>query len=589
MRGVECRGGDGLRRSGMIVAMLTFSRDPQLAEKQMQAIIFSLTTFGHIDGDFDDRERTFVREFIAKLVQRRVATGMPDAAPEVKRDVAERFTKHFHETFESIERWVGDVMAEPISKDDSRDAVVHAKLKLRCFELFAGFDRASQERLLETIDEFIVADGHLHPAETKFRSELAALLGAEEEIPLEELEEGSGAPVRVSQPLRLELHRDRGDAADHPFFKQFEHHYSSRPERIQKQVQADLALIDRMIELIGEQRAKGAGKLAGKKTVQDVASEEPFLDGHVYVMPAKPGRRYELVVLGDLHGCYSCLKAAIMQTRFFEKVEAFRRDPENAPEPKLVLLGDYIDRGIFSLNGVLRTVMQLFVTAPDHVYVLRGNHEYYVEYQGQIYGGVKPAEAINTLKPYLPIDVFRRYMALFESMPNVLLADRTMFVHAGIPRDRLLKERWTDLSSLNDPDMRFQMMWSDPAHADVIPAALQEQTARFPFGRLQLQSFLRRIGCNALVRGHEKVDEGFERVYDDPNGTLVTLFSAGGAENQDLPEGSSYRGVTPKALLVTQEDGTTEMAPFDLDWRSYNDPEHNAFFKNPMEIEHRVE
>ncbi|UJR81644.1 metallophosphoesterase family protein [Sandaracinus amylolyticus] len=569
--------------------MLTFSRDPQVAEKQMQAIIFSLTTFGHIDGDFDDRERAFVKEFIGKLVTHRVATGMPEATPEVKRDVAERFTKHFHETFENIERWVAEVMSEPISKDDSRDEVVHAKLKLRCFELFKSFDRASQEAVLETVDEFILADGHSHPAETKFRSELAALLGANDEVPIEVVDDASGVPVRLSEPIDLRLRVDRGDKADHPFFKQFEHHYSSQPERIQKQVQADLALVDRMIDVLAEQRSKGAGKLEGKKTVQELEGGDAFLDGHVYVMPMKPGRRYELVVLGDLHGCYSCLKAAIMQTRFFEKVEAFRRDPDNAPEPKLVLLGDYIDRGIFSLNGVLRTVMQLFVTAPDHVCVLRGNHEYYVEYKGQIYGGVKPAEAINTLKPYLPLDVFRRYMALFEAMPNVLLAGSTMFVHAGIPRDRLIKERWKDLSSLNDQDMRFQMMWSDPAHADVIPAALQEQTARFPFGRLQLQAFLSRIGCNALVRGHEKVEAGYERVYDDPNGTLITLFSAGGAENQDLPESSSYRSVTPKAMLVTHQDGTTEMAPFDLDWRSYNDPAHNAFFKNPMEIEHRVE
>lgn len=569
--------------------MLTFSRDPQVAEKQMQAIIFSLTTFGHIDGDFDDREKQFVRDYVRKLVAHRVETGMPDATAEVKRDVADRFTKHFLETFDNIERWVADVMSEPISKDDSRDAMVHAKLKLRCFELFKGFDRASQEALLETVDEFIMADGHMHPAETKFRSELAALLGAEVEVALEELDDPSGVPVRVSTPVDLALGKQPGAAMNHPFFAQFEHHYSSDPDRIQKQVAADLALVEKMIEVLEAQREKGEGRLAGKKTVQDLAGQEPFLDGHVYAMPAKPGRRYELVVLGDLHGCYSCLKAAIMQTRFFEKVAAFRADPENSPEPKLVLLGDYIDRGIFSLNGVLRSVMQLFVTAPEHVIVLRGNHEYYVEYKGQIYGGVKPAEAINTLKPYLPIDVFRRYMALFDALPSALLFDRTLFVHAGIPRDKLIKERWKDLSSLNDPDVRFQMMWSDPSHADVIPAALQEQTARFPFGRLQLQSFLARIGCNALVRGHEKVDDGFERVYDDPAATLCTVFSAGGRENADLPETSSYRGVTPKALLVTHAEGVTEMAPFELDWKAYNDPAHNAFFKNPMEIEHRVE
>jgi hypothetical protein len=49
---------------------------------------------------------------------------------------------------------------------------------------------------------------------------------------------------------------------------------------------------------------------------------------------------------------------------------AYRKDPAREPFPMLVLLGDYIDRGFFSLNGVLRTVLQLYVTAPELVVVL---------------------------------------------------------------------------------------------------------------------------------------------------------------------------------------------------------------------------
>ena len=41
--------------------MLQFSKDPEVAERQMQAIIFYLTTFGYIDGEFDvDQERSSV-------------------------------------------------------------------------------------------------------------------------------------------------------------------------------------------------------------------------------------------------------------------------------------------------------------------------------------------------------------------------------------------------------------------------------------------------------------------------------------------------------------------------------------------------
>ena len=122
---------------------------------------------------------------------------------------------------------------------------------------------------------------------------------------------------------------------------------------------------DRTRQILQEWRDKGRGKLTGKHTLDDLAGEDLFLDGHTWACPPKPGRRYEITVLGDLHGCDSCLKAAIMQSRFLEKVQLFREDPAAHPEPKLVLLGDYIDRGIFSLNGVLRTALLLSCTAPN--------------------------------------------------------------------------------------------------------------------------------------------------------------------------------------------------------------------------------
>ncbi len=563
--------------------MLRFSTDPAVAERQMDALVFSLTTFGYIDGDFDEAEKGLILDTIRGLVERRVDTGMPDATPEVRADLVARFTKHFHEKFERIDAKVEELFHEPVAKDESRDDFVHAKLKQRCFELFQGFDRDNQEALLESVDELIRADGELHPAELKFRAELAALLETPVEMELlEDISEGPRASVSAPVTVRAE--------ADHPFFQQFEFHYSADPAKIEKQVAADLALVDRMIDTL-ERRAKaGAGRLGGAKTVGELERGASFLDGHTHVLMPKDGEAHELTVLGDLHGCYSCLKAGVMQARFFEKLEAWKKDPDNHPNPKLVLLGDYIDRGIFSLNGVLRTVMEMATRAPDHVYVLRGNHEYYIEYQGQVYGGVKPAEAINSLKPHLPVDVFRRYMALFDVLPNVLLFDQTLFVHAGIPRDRVIKERWQDLSTLNDPDVRFQMMWSDPSAADVIPAALQEQTARFPFGKLQFASFMRRIGCTTLVRGHEKVEEGFRRIYDDDAGLLITLFSAGGRDNRDLPPRSSYRGVTPMGMtLHRSRNGETTITPFALDWESFNDPARNAFHKQPPEIAHRVE
>lgn len=557
--------------------MLKFSQNPKVAEQQMQAVIFYLTTFGYIDGDFDQSEREFVLGYISKLVLQRVETGMPDADDALKKELAQKYTRHFHEEFERIDNRILELFNEPVPTDEDQHSFVQSKLKTRCFEIFQSFDRDGQEALMETVDELLMADGVAHPAEVKFRAELASLLEAD--LGIEMLDDAERPPVSVGEEVSL-----IPKSLTHPFFEQFEHHYSSEQGTLLKQLEADIGLLDKTTDIFSRQRAMSLGKLKGKLTVDEFAGEEPFLDGHVYVVPPRPGRTYDITVLGDLHGCYSNLKAAIMQSGFFDKVNAFKKDPQNNPDPKLVFLGDYIDRGLFSLNGVLRSVMQIANTAPEHVYLLRGNHEYYIEYEGQVFGGVRPAEAINTLKPYVSTDIFRRYIKFFEDMPNMLMLGKTLFVHGGIPRDLLLKERYKDLSSLNDPDIRFQMMWSDPSSADVIPAQLQEQSARFPFGRLQAAAFLQRIGCHTMVRGHEKVNAGFARTYDDEDLLLITLFSAGGSTNDDLPPTSGYRSVTPMAMTMILEDGEMSVRPWKIDYEAYNSPEYNNFFKAPSPI-----
>ena len=525
----------------LVVSMLTFSTNPDVAESQMNAIIFYLTAFGYIDGEFDFTEKTFVRIYIRQLVTARAKAAMPDEDPKVREEIINKFVAHFHEVFETIDRQVRGLFTEAVADGEDVEKFVYAKLKLRSYEIFQTFERDNQQELLATIDELIYADGSVHPAEERFRKEIEALLDA----PTAQL---ADSDVEVVHQNRVEIEDPMHNVTkheDHPFFHKFENHYSAQPERIKQQVEADLDLMKRFVSKLEMMRAGGAGKLTGKQSIVDFTGQAPFLDGHVFVHPAKEGQVYELTVLGDLHGCYSCLKAALLQANFFAKLEAWKLD-KTQPEPKLVLLGDYIDRGMFSYNGVLRTIMQLFLAAPEHVFPLRGNNEYYIEYRGRIYGGVKPAEAINTLVGHLSGEVFAEYMKMFEELPNMLFFDDLMFVHAGIPRDVDIAAKLKDMSGLNDPDIRFQMLWSDPSTADYIPEDLQAQNARFPFGKLQFESFMQRLGCTMMLRGHEKVDSGFRPQYDDIS--LITLFSAGGADNNDLPVDSSYRTVTPMEI-----------------------------------------
>src|SRR5687768_2060065 len=156
--------------------MLTFSTNPDVAEQQMNAIIFYLTAFGYIDGEFDFTEKTFVRIYIRQLVTARAKLALPDADEKTREEVIDKFTTHFHESFEQIDRGVKGLFDEAVADGEDVEKFVYAKLKLRSYEIFQSFDRENQQHLLSTIDELIYADGSVHPSEKKFREEIEALL-----------------------------------------------------------------------------------------------------------------------------------------------------------------------------------------------------------------------------------------------------------------------------------------------------------------------------------------------------------------------------------------------------------------------------
>jgi len=109
--------------------MLSFSSDPNLAEQQMHAIIFYLTAFGYIDGDFDRAEKTFVKIYIRQLVDARARQAMPDASPEIRSEVVNRFVGHFHEVFEQVDAgvqsWFTEVVADGEKVEDKSVISVH--------------------------------------------------------------------------------------------------------------------------------------------------------------------------------------------------------------------------------------------------------------------------------------------------------------------------------------------------------------------------------------------------------------------------------------------------------------------------------
>jgi hypothetical protein len=546
-----------------------FSSDPDVAKQQMLAVTFMLTAFGHVDGKFGLAEKRFVQEKIAALVGQHMLAMVSD--PLARHAQTDRITAQFQRAAAAIDREIVALFSESVAEGESQEQFIHAKITLRCYELLHPFDEATQKVLFGIVDDFILADGAVHPNEEKLRNDLVRLLAEPIEITeFDVIEEDATHRIEFSEEQPLIPRID-----DHPFFTRLERAYPRDPQAFAESAQSDVELVRRVRATLAAQRAHGAGRLTGASSFADLDGGAPFLDGHVYVLPPDPGVEYELVVLGDLHGCYSCLKAALMQTDFLAKVQAHVDNPSAAPDTRLVLLGDYIDRGRFSYDGVLRALMQLYVTVPNAVHILRGNHEYYLEHQGRVLAPVRPAEGMTSLEGIAGDAFFNEYRQLFEELPTSMSFGRIFFSHAGIPRDASLRGKWKDLSSLNDAELRFEMMWSDPADTEVVPDELQKKVARFGYGTSQFRSFMARIGSSVMFRGHERVVEGFRTNYDFPGAKLFTLFSAGGESNLDLPEASNYREVTPRALTVRWRSGVTTITPFSIAWDRYSDRARN--------------
>ncbi|HWO27147.1 MAG TPA: metallophosphoesterase family protein [Kofleriaceae bacterium] len=538
---------------------------PDAETQRFGAVVDLLMCVGHVDGAYDPRSRAFVRQYVDAALR-----TLDQEAPDAQQSAARR--AHADALEAALAAQLAELADEEVTVLRGQ---VPPRLRAHVLALFQGLPWNDQAMVLELVHALMQVDGRVSPAALALYHELAAAVGpapaAAPVAPAVAPARRGAAPMLVEPPGWLEL-----ATASHPLLDPLEQTYSPHPVERQAQFEWDFHLIRQAMLAWQRQREAGAFRLTGITDVAQLPPGARFLDGFVHVM--RPDAPVELIVLGDLHGCYSCLKAALLQSRFIERAWAHQWDPARYPDVKLVLLGDYIDRGRFSFDGVLRAALQLFVTMPEQVILLRGNHEWLTWSGNYLVSNVYPAEALASIVGYAPPEMLEAYRLLFEHMPTSFVCDRTLLVHGGIPRADTF-ERYRDLASLNDPELRFQMMWSDPVQADRVAVEQQRLNPRFSFGREQFRAFMERAGLTTMIRGHEQIDRGFDVFYDLGDQLLLTLFSAGGHDNEDLPPTSSYRAVTPMALTLQYGQGTPTATPWGIAYKMFNYEPHNGLYR----------
>jgi diadenosine tetraphosphatase ApaH/serine/threonine PP2A family protein phosphatase len=329
------------------------------------------------------------------------------------------------------------------------------------------------------------------------------------------------------------------------------------PDEVELYEEDQIRVMEMVQRIWDVQRKKGRDKLRVKNLFS--LPEEFVLDGIVYGVPVTEDT--EIIVVGDLHGCYNNLKAVLWQTNFKAKVNS-------GHDIYLVFLGDFFDRGTRTIDGIMPLVLQLILEYPDHVLVLRGNHEHLVKNRdGVVVNAVRPSDTFDFWKEHLSNRFFEQYMLFFEQMPVMaFFKSGIIAVHAGIPPADVIQKISviSDINHLDEIDTKkllYSVLWTDPGTVEDCPINMKA-VFHAPFGKKQFRHFMEKMGASLIIRGHEEVANGCEFTYPD---TLITVFSAGGKDN---PQSYSYTHVTPRFVRIT---GNTTVEAVKIHWEFFND------------------
>ncbi|OBA21430.1 Metallo-dependent phosphatase [Metschnikowia bicuspidata var. bicuspidata NRRL YB-4993] len=207
--------------------------------------------------------------------------------------------------------------------------------------------------------------------------------------------------------------------------------------------------------------------------------------------------RLPCTVVGDIHGQYHDL------------LEVFRIGGA-PPSTNFVFLGDYVDRGYYSVE-TMTLLVALKLRYPERSRTITTNYGFYTEILHKYGGSLKVWHHFTELFDFLPLGatidgrIFATHgglLPLCQQLDQIRVVDR----FKEIPHDGIMAD----------------LVWLDP-DPDIADFQLLPRGAGYLFGREVVTKFCHDNGLVQLVRAHQLCHEGFISYWQ---GKCLTIWSA---------------------------------------------------------------